>query len=30
MSYSMAIPWVRTAAFTVGWVCQIALILQLI
>lgn len=30
LSYSLAIPWVRTLAFAVGWGCQIALILQLI
>lgn len=30
VSYSLAIPWVRTLAFAVGWGCQIALILQLL
>ena len=30
ISYTMAIPWVRTLSFTVGWVCQIAIILQLL
>ena len=30
LSYTMAIPWVRTLSFTVGWVCQIAIILQLL
>lgn len=30
VSYTMAIPWVRTLAFAVGWVCQIAIILQLL
>lgn len=30
LSYSLAIPWVRTLAFTVGWGCQVVLILQLI
>ena len=29
-SYGFAIPWVRTLAFAVGWLCQIALIMQLI
>ncbi len=30
ISYTMAIPWVRTLSFAVGWVCQIAIILQLL
>ena len=30
LSYTFAIPWVRTLAFVAGWGCQIALILQLI
>lgn len=30
VSYSFAIPWVRTLAFAVGWGCQIALVLQLL
>ena len=30
LSYTMAIPWVRTLSFGVGWLCQIALILQLL
>ena len=30
LSYTMAIPWVRTLAFAVGWACQIAIILQLL
>ena len=30
LSYTFAIPWVRTLAFVVGWGCQVALILQLI
>ncbi|MBT8089035.1 MAG: MAPEG family protein [Gammaproteobacteria bacterium] len=30
LSYTMAIPWVRTLAFAVGWVCQVAIILQLL
>ena len=30
LSYTMAIPWVRTISFAVGWGCQIALILQLL
>ena len=30
LSYTMAIPWVRTIAFAVGWGCQVALILQLL
>lgn len=30
VSYGFAIPWVRTLAFAVGWLCQVTLILQLI
>lgn len=30
LSYGFAIPWLRTLAFAAGWLCQIALILQLI
>lgn len=30
IAYTFAVPWVRTIAFAVGWVCQIALILQLL
>lgn len=30
LSYTMAIPWVRTLSFAVAWVCQIAIILQLL
>jgi uncharacterized MAPEG superfamily protein len=30
LSYTFGIPWVRTLAFAVGWMCQIALLLQLI
>jgi uncharacterized MAPEG superfamily protein len=30
LSYTMAIPWVRTLAFAAGWVCQVAIILQLL
>lgn len=30
LAYTFAIPWVRTLAFTAGWVCQILLLLQLI
>ena len=30
ISYTMAIPWVRTLSFAVSWVCQIAIILQLL
>jgi uncharacterized MAPEG superfamily protein len=30
LSYTMAIPWVRTLAFVVGWGCQVAIILQLL
>lgn len=29
-SYTFAIPWVRTLAFVIGWVCQVALVLQLL
>jgi uncharacterized MAPEG superfamily protein len=30
LSYTFGIPWVRTLAFAVGWLCQIALLLQVI
>lgn len=30
LSCTMAIPWVRTISFAVGWGCQVALILQLL
>ena len=30
LSYTFAIPWVRTVSFVVGFACQIALVLQLI
>ena len=30
LSYTFAIPWIRTVAFVVGWACQVALILQFI
>jgi uncharacterized MAPEG superfamily protein len=30
LSYTMAIPWLRTLAFLVGWGCQMAIILQLL
>lgn len=30
LSYTFAIPWVRTLAFAAGFFCQVALILQLI
>ena len=30
LSYTFAIPWVRTLAFTAGFFCQIAIILQLV
>ncbi len=30
IAYTFAIPWVRTLAFTVGFVCQAAILLQLI
>ena len=30
LSYTFAIPWVRTVAFAAGFFCQVALILQLI
>jgi uncharacterized MAPEG superfamily protein len=29
-SYTLAIPWVRTLSFAVGWLCQVAIILQLL
>lgn len=30
LSYTMAIPWVRTLSFAAGWACQVAIILQLL
>jgi uncharacterized MAPEG superfamily protein len=30
LSYTFAIPWVRTLAFVAGFGCQLALLLQLI
>jgi len=30
LAYTFAIPWVRTLAFAAGFICQIALILQLV
>lgn len=30
LSYTFAVPWVRTIAFVTGWGCQVALILQLL
>ncbi len=30
LSYTFAIPWVRTLAFAAGFACQIAIVLQLI
>jgi len=30
LSYTFAIPWVRTLAFAVGWLCTVALLLQLL
>ena len=30
LSYTFAIPWVRTVTFVVGFACQIAIVLQLI
>jgi uncharacterized MAPEG superfamily protein len=30
LAYGFAIPWVRTLAFTVGFLCQMAIFLQLI
>ena len=30
LSYTFAIPWVRTITFVVGFACQIAIVLQLI
>lgn len=30
LSYTLAIPWVRTLSFAVGWICQIAIILELL
>lgn len=30
VSYTLAIPWVRTVAFVIGFGCQVALVLQLV
>ena len=30
LAYTFAVPWVRTIAFAIGWLCQAALILQLL
>ncbi len=30
VSYTLAIPWLRTIGFAVGWVCQVLIILQLL
>ena len=30
LMYTFAVPWGRTLAFTVAWICQVALFLQLI
>ena len=30
IAYTFAVPWVRTLAFTVGFFCQAAIVLQLI
>ncbi|MDH3304774.1 MAG: MAPEG family protein [Gammaproteobacteria bacterium] len=30
LSYTLAIPWVRTLSFAVGWLCQVVIILQLL
>ena len=30
LAYTFASPWVRTLGFAIGWVCQIALLIQLI
>ena len=30
VAYTFAIPWVRTLAFTVGWVCQLTLALKIL
>lgn len=30
LSYTLAIPWVRTLSFAIGWGCQVAYILQLL
>lgn len=29
-AYTLAIPWLRTIGFAVGWVCQVLIILQLL
>ena len=30
LAYTFAVPWVRTLAFAVGWICQILIIVQLL
>lgn len=30
VAYTLAIPWLRTIGFAVGWVCQVLIILQLL
>ncbi len=30
LAYVLRVPWVRTLAFVVGWVCQLAIALQLL
>ena len=30
VAYTAAIPWVRTLAFAVAWLCQVAILLQLL
>ncbi len=30
VSYTLAIPWIRTVAFVIGFGCQVALVLQLV
>ena len=30
ISYTLAVPWVRTLAFAVDWICQVLIILQLL
>jgi uncharacterized MAPEG superfamily protein len=30
LSYTFAVPWVRTLSFAAGWVCQVAILLQVL
>lgn len=30
LSYTFAVPWVRTLSFAAGWICQVAILLQVL